>query len=243
VRDVETIETELGLADLETVERRLDRARRAAKAGRKEDKEEAAFFEALLGHLSDGHPARTFPVPDAHARAFRECFLLTAKPVLYLANVDEASLAAGNPHTDALEAHAAARGAAVLRVCAKIEAELSELGPEERAAFLEDLGLEEPGLYRLIHAAYALLELVTYFTAGPKEVRAWTIRRGTKAPQAAGEIHSDFERTFIRAEVIPFEEFVACGGEAGAKAAGRMRVEGKDYVVQDGDVCHFRVGG
>ncbi|MDX1650523.1 MAG: redox-regulated ATPase YchF [Myxococcota bacterium] len=243
VRDVETIETELGLADLETVERRLDRARRAAKAGRKEDREEAAFFEALHAHLGEGEPARTFPVPAAHARAFRECFLLTAKPILYVANVDEAGLAEGNTHTEALEDHAEARGATVLRICAKIEAELAELGPEERAAFLEDLGLEEPGLFRLIRAAYALLELLTFFTAGPKEVRAWTVRRGTRAPQAAGVIHSDFERTFIRAEVIPFEDFVSCGGEAGAKAAGKMRVEGKDYVVQDGDVCHFRVGG
>jgi GTP-binding protein YchF len=243
VRDVETIETELGLADLDTIERRLDRARRAAKAGRKEDQAEAAFFEALLGHLADGHPARTFEVPEAHARAFRECFLLTAKPILYVANVDEGGLADGNAHTAALEAHAEARGASTLRVCAKIEAELAELGAEERAAFLEDLGLEEPGLWRLIRAAYALLELLTFFTAGPKEVRAWTVRRGTRAPQAAGEIHSDFERTFIRAEVIPFDDFVACGGEAGAKAAGKMRVEGKDYVMQDGDVCHFRVGG
>ena len=243
VRDVETIETELGLADLDTLERRLDRARRAAKAGRREDQAEAAFFEALLGHVADGHPARTFQVPEAHARAFRECFLLTAKPVLYVANVDERSLAEGNVHTVALEARAEARGAAVLPVCAKIEAELAELGAEERTAFLAELGLAEPGLWRLIRAAYALLEMLTFFTAGPKEVRAWTVRRGTKAPQAAGEIHSDFERTFIRAEVIPLDDFVACGGEAGAKAAGKMRVEGKDYVIQDGDVCHFRVGG
>lgn len=242
LRDVETIETELGLADLETVERRLDRATRAAKAGRKEDKLEAETFGALLAHLSEGRPARSFaPHPEAE-RAVRECMLLTAKPVLYLANVDEASLAAGNAHTAALEAHAEATGAAVVRVCAKIEAELVELDPEEKTAFLEELGFAEPGLHRLIRAAYALLHLITFLTAGPKEVRAWEIRRGTRAPQAAGTIHSDFERTFIRAEVIPFDDYVACGGEAGAKAAGKMRVEGKEYVMQDGDVVHFRVG-
>jgi GTP-binding protein YchF len=242
LRDVETIETELGLADLESVERRLDRARRAAKAGRAEDQAEAAFLEALHAHLSAGRPAHGFPVPPDAERAFRESFLLTAKPVLYVANVDEAGLAEGNRFVAALEEHAAKTGAEVVRVCAKIEAELAELDDAEKAAFLDDLGLEEPGLHRLIRAAYRLLDLITFFTAGPKEVRAWTIRRGTKAPQAAGEIHSDFERTFIRAEVIPFEDFVACGGEAGAKAQGKLRVEGKEYGLLDGDVVHFRVG-
>ena len=242
IRDVETVETELGLADLETVEKRHDRAARAAKAGKAEDKAEAAFFEALLTHVADGRPARTFEVPDTHAKAFRECFLLTAKPILYVANVDEDGLMAGSPYVDALEAHAAASGAALLRVCAKTEMDLIELDPEERGLFLEELGLEEPGLDRLVHAAYALLDLITFLTASEKEVRAWEIQRGTKAPQAAGTIHTDFERAFIRAEIIPFDTYVICEGESGAKAAGKMRVEGKDYVMQDGDVTHFRVG-
>ena len=243
IRDVETIETELGLADLETVQKRHDRAARAARAGKAEDKAEAAFFEALLAHVADGRPARAFEVPDVHVRAFRECFLLTAKPTLYVANVDEAGLSAGNAHVDALEAHATAAGATVLRVCARTEMDLIDLDPEERGMFLEELGLEEPGLDRLVRAAYRLLDLITFLTAGEKEVRAWEIRRGTRAPQAAGTIHTDFERTFIRAEIIPFDAYIACQGEAGAKAAGKMRVEGKEYEMQDGDVTHFRVGG
>jgi hypothetical protein len=242
IRDIETIDTELGLADLDTVERRLERARRAAKgAATKAAKEELAFFEGLYAHLADGKPARSLPVPDDQATALRECHLLTAKPVLYLENVDEAGLG-GNAHTAAVEARAAAEGAGSVRVCAKVEAELGELDDEERKAFLEDLGLEEPGLHRLVRAAYALLDLITFLTAGPKEVKAWTIRRGTAAPQAAGTIHTDFERTFIRAEIISFEDYVACGGEVGAKAKGLMRVEGKEYVMCDGDVVHFRVG-
>ena len=242
LRDVETIETELVLADLDTVAKRLDRVRRAARGGRKEDQAEAAFFEALSAHLSEGRPARSFEVPDVQADALRESFLLTAKPVLYVANVDEAGLVSGNEAVAALEQHAEKTGAAVVRICAKIEAELAELDAEEKQAFLADLGLEEPGLHRLIRAAYALLELLTYFTAGEKEVKAWTIRRGTLAPQAAGVIHTDFERTFIRAEVIPYDDYVACGGEAGARAAGKLRVEGREYAMRDGDVVHFRVG-
>ncbi len=245
LRDVETIETELGLADLETLGKRLERVRRAARAPGKAGeaaKAELAFFEALQAHLSEGGPARSFEVPDEMAGPFRECCLLTAKPVLYVANVDEEGLRDGNPHTEAVERHAAERGAGVVRICAKIESELVELGADEKQEFLADLGLEEPGLHRLIRAAYQLLGLITYFTAGPKEVRAWTIRRGALAPEAAGEIHTDFERSFIRAEVIPFDAYLACGGEAGAKAKGRMRVEGKDYAVADGDVVHFRVG-
>jgi hypothetical protein len=242
LRDVETIETELGLADLDTVAKRLDRVRRAARGGRKEDQAEAAFFEALSEHLSQGKPARSFPVPDAQADALRESFLITAKPVLYVANVDEAGLSAGNEAVAALERHAEKTGSGVVRICAKIEAELAELEAEEKLAFLADLGLEEPGLDRLIRAAYGLLELITYFTAGDKEVKAWTIRRGTLAPQAAGVIHTDFERTFIRAEVIPFEDYVSCNGEAGARAAGKLRVEGREYAMRDGDVVHFRVG-
>jgi GTP-binding protein YchF len=242
LRDVETIETELGLADIETLEKRLDRARKAAKAGKKEDKEEAAFFDSLLAHVAAGKPARSFEVTKEQEPLVRESHLLTAKPTLYVANVDEAGLTEGNPHVEALEKYAAETGAGVLRVCAKIESELAELDAEEKLAFLEDLGLEEPGLHRLSRAAYALLDLITFLTAGEKEVKAWTIRRGTKAPQAAGTIHTDFERTFIRAEIIPYDAYIAQGGEAGAKAKGLMRAEGKEYEMQDGDVVLFRVG-
>ncbi|MCC6640189.1 MAG: redox-regulated ATPase YchF [Deltaproteobacteria bacterium] len=242
IRDIETIDTELGLSDLDTVERRLERARRTAKGGAvKGAKEEVAFFEGLYAHLSEGRPARSFPVPDDQASALRECHLLTAKPVLYLENVDEAGLA-GSAYTAAVEERAAKEGAGSVRLCAKVESELAELADDEKQAFLEDLGLDEPGLHRLVRAAYTLLDLITFLTAGPKEVKAWTIGRGTLAPQAAGTIHTDFERTFIRAEVIAFDDYVACGGEAGAKAKGLMRVEGKDYVMRDGDVVHFRVG-
>jgi hypothetical protein len=241
-RDVETIETELALADLDTVQRRLERTQRQAKSGAKEAREEVALLEPLLAHLGAGLPARSFAVSDEQQLPFRALFLLTAKPVLYVANVDEASLAAGNPHTKVLEERAAAEGAGVVRISAQVEAELAELAEDERREYLAELGLAEPGLHRLIRAAYGLLELITYFTAGEKEVRAWTIRRGTRAPQAAGEIHTDFERTFIRAEVIGFGDYVACGGEAGARARGLMRVEGKEYEVRDGDVMHFRVG-
>ncbi len=242
IRDVETIETELGLADLDSCEKRLERARKVARSGDEEAKAEVAFFEGLIAHVGAGKPARSCAVPDSMAEAFRSCFLLTAKPVLYVANVDEAALSSGNAYTAAVEARARAEGAGVLRICAKVEAELSELESAEQQEFLESLGLSEPGLDRLIRAAYELLDLITYLTAGPKEVRAWTVRRHTRAPQAAGEIHSDFERGFIRAEVIGFGDYVACAGEAGAKAKGLMRVEGKDYVVQDGDVMHFRIG-
>jgi hypothetical protein len=242
MRDVETIETELVLADLDTVARRLERVRRAARGGRKEDQAEAAFYEALSAHLSQGRPARSFEAPATQADALRESFLLTAKPVLYVANVDEAGLAGESEAVAALERHAEKTGAGVVRISARIEAELAELAPEEKEAFLGDLGLAEPGLHRLIRAAYSLLELITYFTAGEKEVKAWTIRRGTLAPQAAGVIHTDFERTFIRAEVIPFEDYVAYSGEAGARAAGKLRVEGREYALRDGDVVHFRVG-
>jgi hypothetical protein len=241
LRDAETIETELVLADLDTVARRLDRVRRAARGGRKEDQAEAAVFEALSEHLSQGRPARSFEVPDAQQGALRESFLLSGKPVLYVANVDEAGLSAGNEAVAALEGHAEKTGAGVVRISARIESELAELEPEEKQAFLTDLGLEEPGMHRLIRAAYTLLELITYFTAGEKEVKAWTIQRGTLAPQAAGVIHTDFERTFIRAEVIPYEDYVACGGEVGARAAGKQRVEGREYAMCDGDVVHYRV--
>jgi GTP-binding protein YchF len=238
--DVATIATELGLADLDTLERRVDRARRATRT--KESALEAELLNALLAHVSAGQPARTFPVPEAQAATFRDLHLLTAKPVLYVANVGEDALLKGNEQTRALETHAKETGAGVIRLCAKVEAELAELSPEDRGPFLAHLGLDAPGLDLLIRAAYQLLGLITFLTAGPKEVRAWTIRRGTLAPQAAGAIHSDFERTFIRAEVITFEDYVACGGEAGARAAGKMRLEGREYAVRDGDVVHFRVG-
>ena len=240
LRDVETIEIELGLADLETVEKRIDRVARVAKSGDKQARIEVEFFGALRDHLSNDQPARTFDVPDALRPAFAEACLLTAKPVLYVANVDEAGLAEGNAHSQALEEFASRAGADTVRICGKVEAELSELDDEDKREFLADLGIEEPGLNRLIRTAYGLLELITFFTAGPKEIRAWTVRRGTAAPQAAGEIHSDFEKHFIRAEVIPFETYLAEGGEAGAKAKGVMQVEGKDYIVVDGDVIFFR---
>ncbi len=240
-RDVETIEIELGLADLDSVEKRADRARKIARSGDKAAKQEVEFFETLREHLAKGLPARTFDVPDPLRPAFLDAHLLTAKPVLYVANVDEDALASGNAHSAELEAYAAEQGAGVVRICGKIEAELSELPADEKREFLASLGIDEPGLNRLIRAAYALLDLVTYFTAGPKEIRAWTVRRGTAAPRAAAEIHSDFEKHFIRAEVIPFEAYLANGGEAGAKAKGVMQVEGKDYIVKDGDVVYFRV--
>jgi GTP-binding protein YchF len=241
LRDVETIETELGLADIETVQKRLDAATRAAKTGDKKFKAEAAFLEGLLAHLSDGKPGRSFEVPDEMQPAYRDCHLLTGKPILYVANVDEGALAGGNELSSALEEHAKSVGAGVVRICGQTEAELAALDDDEKVEFLADLGVSEPGLNRLIRAAYSLLDLITYLTAGEKEVRAWTIHRGDLAPQAAAVIHSDFEKHFIRAEVIPFETYVECGGESGAKAKGAMRVEGKDYEVQDGDVVHFRV--
>ena len=239
-RDAETINIELGLADLESVQKRADRVRRVAKSGDKTARAEFEFFDALAEHLSAGKPARAFEVPDVMQPAFKEACLLTAKPVLYVANVDEEALADGNAHSTALEAIAHASGAEVVRICGKVEAELSELDDEDKREFLADLGIEEPGLDRLIRTAYHLLDLATFFTAGPQEIRAWTIRKGTAAPQAAAEIHSDFEKHFIRAEVIPFETYIELGGEAGAKAKGVMQVEGKDYVVDDGDVIFFR---
>jgi hypothetical protein len=241
IRDVETIDIELGLADLDTVEKRIDRVRKITKSGDKQAKIELAFFESLRDHLSSDQPARTFDVPDALAPQFNEACLLTAKPVLYVANVDEDGLASGNDYSTALETHASDTGADTVRICGKVEAELSELDDDDKREFLADLGAEEPGLNRLIRSAYELLKLVTFLTAGPKEIRAWTIRRGTAAPQAAGEIHSDFEKHFIRAEVIPFDTYLECKGEAEAKARGVMQVEGKDYVLSDGDVVFFRV--
>jgi len=239
-RDAETVELELGLADLETVEKRIDRLRRVAKSGDKAARTELELFEALRDHLSAGQPVRNFEIPAALVLAVAEAHLLTAKPLLYVANVDEDALASGNAHSTHLESYAKQHGTEVVRICGKVEAELSELDDKDKSEFLAELGVEEPGLDRLIRAAYELLHLVTFFTAGPKEIRAWTIRQGTLAPQAAGEIHSDFENHFIRAEVIPFDTYIELGGETEAKARGAMQVEGKDYAVADGDVIFFR---
>jgi hypothetical protein len=239
VRDIEVIDTELALADLESVDKALDRAGRSAKAGDKKALARKALLERVRDQLDQGRPVRALGL-DADERAeIRDLFLLTAKPTMYIANVAEDGFA-DNPMLDAVRTHAETEGAAVVPVCAAIEAEIVELEDAERDEFLKDLGLDEPGLNRVVRAGYRLLGLETYFTAGPKEVRAWTIPAGARAPQAAGVIHSDFERGFIRAEVIGYDDFVACKGEQGAKEAGKLRSEGKDYVVRDGDVIHFR---
>ena len=241
VRDAETVETELMLADLDSLERRLVAAQKRARGADKEAKAQLAVIEPVLAGLRDGKPARTF-VPSAEDKpVFAALQLLTAKPVLYVANVDEAAAAAGNALSSRVADYAAARGARSVVISAAIEAELAHLGEaEEKRAYLASLGLGESGLDRVIAAGYRLLDLVTFFTVGPKEAHAWTVPRGTKAPQAAGAIHTDFEHGFIRAETIAYEDFVACGGEAGAKDAGKMRLEGAEYVVQDGDIFHFR---
>ncbi len=239
VGDIEVIDTELALADLETVEKGLVRASRAAKSGDKEARARVALYERLKAALDEGTPVRALDLSEDERALMRELHLLTAKPVLYVANVDEGGFQ-DNPHLEAVRAHAEREGAEVVAVCAAIEAEIAELEDAERDEFLAELGLSEPGLDRVIRAGYRLLGLHTFFTAGEKEVRAWTIPVGATAPQAAGVIHSDFEKGFIRAEVIAYEDFVACGGEQGAKEAGKWRLEGKDYVVADGDVIHFR---
>ncbi len=238
-RDIEVIATELALADLETVERAIARVEKQARSGDKEAKARLAVYERLRAALDAGRPARTVELSEEERPAARELHLLTAKPVLYVANVAEDGFE-GNPHLDTVRRIAAGEGAEVVPVCAAVEAELADLTDAERAELLRELGLEEPGLHRLIRAGYRLLGLRTFFTAGPKEVRAWTIRAGATAPEAAGRIHTDFQRGFIRAEVVSYEDFVACGGEQGAREQGRLRLEGKDYVVQDGDVIHFR---
>jgi GTP-binding protein YchF len=240
-RDIEVIETELVLKDLETVEKRLERAQRSAKSGDKALLAERDLVERLRDHLDTGAPARTFDWGDNDTLALRrELGLLTAKPVLYAANVAEDDLPKGNAHVDVVREIAAREGAEVVVICAQVEAELAELDDAERAEFLESLGLEQSGLQRLIDRAYALLGLLTYFTTGPKESRAWTVRAGSTAPRAAGVIHSDFERGFIRAEVIAYDDLDRLGSEAAARDAGRLRSEGKEYVVADGDVIHFR---
>ncbi|WP_308387873.1 redox-regulated ATPase YchF [Acidithiobacillus sp. AMEEHan] len=238
VADLETVVTELVLADLASLEKAQARATRQAKGGNKEAIEELAAINKLQPHLDAGKPAQSAPLTAEERRALRGLFLLTLKPLMVIANVAENELEDG-PWRAPLEAWAGERGARVVPVCAAIESELAELEPEEQLAFLQDLGLQEPGLNRIIRAAYQLLGLQTYFTAGEKEVRAWTIPVGATAPQAAGVIHSDFERGFIRAQTISYEDYIHYRGETGAKEAGKLRAEGKDYVVHDGDVMNF----
>ncbi|NNF58232.1 MAG: redox-regulated ATPase YchF, partial [Rhodothermaceae bacterium] len=240
LRDIETIDTELALRDLDTVARRQERVQKQLKIGDKDAKTEAAFLERLDAHLSDGQPARTLEVSDAERPFLTNLFLLTAKPVLYAANVGEGDLPGGNAYVERVRERATEEGAGVVVISAEFEAQLADLPLEDRAEFLESAGEEESGLARLVRAAYTLLGLITYFTAGPKEARAWTIRRGTKAPQAAGVIHTDFERGFIRAETIKFAAYEQYGTEAAARDAGAMRSEGKEYIVDDGDVLLFR---
>jgi GTP-binding protein YchF len=240
IADLETVETELMLADMDSLEKRRAGVEKKAKSGEKDAKAALALIDLALAELREGRPARVAKVPKEEARAWRALQLLTSKPVLYIANVDEASAAEGDAVSATVAARAAADGAPCVVISAKIESELALLEPGERDEFLGSVGLSEPGLNRLIRAGYALLGLRTYFTAGPKEARAWTIRSGATAPEAAGVIHRDFEKGFIRAETIGYDDYVALGGEQGAKDAGRMRQEGRDYVVKDGDVMHFR---
>ncbi len=240
IADAETIETELMLADLDSLERRVPIQEKKIRGQDKEAKKTLALLERAVVVLREGKPARLAAIEEDERAEFRTLGLLTAKPVLYVCNVDEASAATGNVHSARVEALAKAEGAGCVIISAKIEAELAELPPDERQAYLADLGLQEPGLNRLINEGYRLLGLITYFTAGPKEARAWTVPEGTRAPQAAGVIHTDFEKGFIRAETIAYDDYVALSGEAGARDAGKLRLEGKDYVVKDGDVLHFR---
>jgi len=241
VADSETVETELMLADLESLEKRVPNLVKKAQQGDKEAKLQAQLLGQALELLRDSKPARLVQVRDHEEKlALERAQLLTAKPVLYVCNVDEGDAASGNALSESVFARAAAEGAGAVTISAAIEAEIATMPAADRAEFLHDLGLGETGLARIIRAGYDLLHLVTFFTAGPKEARAWTVEKGARAPEAAGVIHSDFERGFIRAETIAFDDFVRFGGEAGAKEAGRMRSEGKDYVVQDGDVLLFR---
>lgn len=237
--DIEVIETELALADLDSATRALDRAAKQAKSGDKELKARVTALEEIKVGLDQVIPIRAQGLSEAALAAVKPLSLLTAKPVLFVANVDEANVG-GNEYAQRVAALAAKQGAECVVICAALEAELAVLGDEDRAQFLQEMGLAEPGLNRFIRAGYSLLGLQTYFTAGPKEARAWTIPKGATAPQAAAVIHTDFERGFIRAEVIAYDDYIACKGEAGAQTAGKLRLEGKEYIVQDGDVMHFR---
>jgi len=242
VRDIEIIETELILADMESLEKRITNLTKKAKGNDRDAKAQLPVAEALLKHLEEGKPASSFEDQDSDAfkTLMKELRLLSAKEIIYGANVDEDGLAEDNEYVKALKAYAAEHDREVIKLCAKVEEEMVDFDEEEKREMLESLGVEESGLEQIIRKGFEKLGLMNYFTAGVKEVRAWTIRRGTKAPQAAAVIHNDFEKGFIRAEVISYEDFVAYGGEQGAKEAGKMRLEGKDYVVQDGDVMHFR---
>jgi hypothetical protein len=240
--DAETVDTELMLADLDSLERRIVPVEKKARAGEKEAKEQIALMSKALGLLRAGRPARAAELTPEEAEPYRQLALITQKPVLYVCNVDEVSAATGNAYSATIEEKAKREGAGCVAISARIEEEVAQLDAPERGGFLAHLGLEEPGLNRLIRAGYALLGLITFFTAGPKETRAWTVTNGSRAPQAAGAIHTDFEKGFIRAETIAYPDYVALNGEAGARDAGRMRLEGKDYIVRDGDVMHFRFG-
>jgi hypothetical protein len=241
IRDKEIIDTELQLKDLETVEKKIQGLLRKAKSGDKEAQKELALLEKYKEALEQGKSARTVPVDEDDQKFLKELQLITNKPVLYLCNVDENSVKTGNKYVEQVREAVKDENAEILVLGAKIESDIAELETyEERQMFLDDLGLDEPGVSKLIRKAYELLNLITYFTAGVKEVRAWTIEKGTKAPQAAGVIHSDFEKGFIRAEVIHYDDFIKYGSEAAVKEAGKLHIEGKDYVVQDGDVMHFR---
>jgi len=240
VSDIETINTELALADLQTVDKQLARYAKVAKAGGdKEAQRLVAVLEKVQATLDAGRPARAVELAKEEQALIRPLFLLTMKPTMYVANVAEKGFR-DNPLLARVESHAATEGAPVVAICAALEAQIADMANEDKKLFLADMGMQEPGLNRVIRAGYALLGLQTYFTAGPKEVRAWTVPVGATAPQAAGVIHTDFERGFIRAEVVTYDDYVACRGEQGAKEAGKLRVEGKDYVVRDGDVVHFR---
>jgi ribosome-binding ATPase len=240
VSDIETINTELALADLATVEKQMTRYAKAARAGGdKEAQRLVAVLEKCLTALNEARPVRALDLYEEEKAVIKPLCLITAKPAMYVANVRENGFE-NNPHLDAVRKHAATEGAPVVAVCAAIEAEIADMEDEDKGVFLADMGMSEPGLDRVIHAGYQLMGLQTYFTAGPKEVRAWTVRKGSTAPQAAGVIHTDFEKGFIRAETIAYADYIACKGEQGAKEAGKMRLEGKDYIVQDGDVMHFR---
>ena len=239
IADIDVIDTELCLADLATVEKAVDRAAKAAKAGEKEAVRKRDLYTRLRAHLNEGKPARSASLTPEDRADLKELHLLTLKPIMYVANVNESGFT-NNPYLDAVRARAEQEGAVVVAVCAAMEAEIAQLDDAEKGDFLKDLGLSEPGLDRVIRAAYQLLGLQTYFTAGVKEVRAWTVKAGSTAPQAAAVIHTDFERGFIRAEVIAYEDFIRFKGEAGAKEAGKLRLEGKEYVVREGDVMHFR---
>jgi GTP-binding protein YchF len=239
VDDIETINTELALADLESVERALDKATRAAKTGKKEDVARRDALAGIKTHLDEGLPVRAMQKTDLQEDILKSVHLITDKPVMYVANVSEDGFV-DNPHLKAVEEYAANEGSEVVAICASIEAEIAVLDEEDKAVFLADFGAKEPGLNRVIRHGYNLLGLQTFFTAGPKEVRAWTTQVGATAPQAAGEIHTDFEKGFIRAETISYDDFVELGGEHGAREAGKLRLEGKEYIVQEGDVMHFR---